>query len=317
MLITSSTSALHIENELNVTIAAADKSLQQLSSGARINSGADDAAGLSIADGLNANIAALNQSAQNVTDGIGMLQTADGALSQITSLLNRGVTLATEAANGSVSANQRQAIDGEFQALLAEINNIAAGTKYNGQSAFQLALGVADRTLDNGDIFDNGNTIYGNATPAASLMTIFTSDGTADSSSAFLYTPLSVDARALGLTANHGHTASGASLNFAANVTLLTASGAQTALAAVSGAISRISADRGTLGGLVEQLQAASSVDTIESQNLASASSNITSADIGATVASDTKYSVLEQTGISALQQSQAETRNILKLINN
>ncbi len=317
MLITSSTAALQIENELNVTTAAADKSLQQLSSGARINSGADDAAGLSIADGLNANVAALNQSAQNVTDGIGMLQTADGALSQITSLLNRGVTLATEAANGSVSDNQRHAIDGEFQALLAEINNIAAGTKYNGQSACQLALGVADRTLDNGDIFDNGNTIYGNATPTASLMTVFTSDGTADGSSAFLYTPLSVDARALGLTADRSQTASGASLNFAANVNLLTASDAQTALATITGAISHISADRGTLGGIVEQLQAASSVDTTESQNLASASSNITSADIGATVANDTKYSVLEQTGISALQQSQAETRNILKLINN
>ena len=317
MLIIPSGAALQIENELSITTAAADKSLQQLSSGSQINSGADDAAGLSIAAGLNANVAALNQSAQNVTDGIGLLQTADGALSQITSILDQSVTLATEAANGSVSDSQRQAIDSEFQAQLAEINNIAATTRYNGQSVFQLSLGVADRTIDNGSIFDSGNTLYGTATPKAGSLTVFTSDGTEDGSSTFVYTPLSVDARALGLTADHNQTASGESLDFAANLTLLTTTDAQAALTAITGAISQVAADRGTLDGMVDQLQAASSVDTTESQNLASASSDITSADIGATVANDSKYSVLEQTGISALQQSEAETRNIITLINN
>ena len=77
--------------------------LTQLSTGLRINSGSDDAAGLSIANGLQANIAALTQSSQNASDGIGILQTADGALSQVTTLLNRAVTLATEASNGGLS----------------------------------------------------------------------------------------------------------------------------------------------------------------------------------------------------------------------
>ena len=74
-----------------------------MASGSRINSGADDAAGLAIADGLQANVTALTQSALNANEGVGKLQVADGALSQVTSLLNRAVTLATESANGTVN----------------------------------------------------------------------------------------------------------------------------------------------------------------------------------------------------------------------
>ena len=75
-----------------------------------MNSGADDAAGLAIADGLNANITALTQSAQNATDGSGKLQVADGALSQVTTLLNRAVTLATESANGTLDSAATSAL---------------------------------------------------------------------------------------------------------------------------------------------------------------------------------------------------------------
>src|SRR5579875_2610362 len=124
------------ENSLSVTQTNLQNTLTQLSSGLRINSGSDDAAGLSIANGLQANIAALTQSSQNATDGVGMLQTADGALSQVTTLLNRAVTLATEAANGTVSTSQSGALDTEFQSILSEINQIGQTTDYNGQNVF-------------------------------------------------------------------------------------------------------------------------------------------------------------------------------------
>jgi flagellin len=113
--------------------------LTQLSTGLRINSGSDDAAGLSIANGMQANISALTQSAQNATNGIGMLQTADGALSQVTTLLSRAVTLATEAANGGLSTgtnSQSAALDTEFQSILSEINQIGQTTDFNGQNVF-------------------------------------------------------------------------------------------------------------------------------------------------------------------------------------
>jgi flagellin len=129
-------SAMSAENSLSATQTNLQNTLTQLSTGLRINSGSDDAAGLSIANGLQANIAALTQSAQNATDGVGMLQTADGALSQVTTLLNRAVTLATEAANGTVSGSQSGALDTEFQSILSEIDQIGQTTDYNGQNVF-------------------------------------------------------------------------------------------------------------------------------------------------------------------------------------
>ena len=106
--------ALAAQNQLSITGASLQKTLFRLSTGSRINSGADDAAGLAIADGLHANVTALTQSARNATDGIGKLQVADGAMSQVTNLLNRAITLATEAATGTVAGNQRTALNDEF-----------------------------------------------------------------------------------------------------------------------------------------------------------------------------------------------------------
>ncbi len=267
--------SLTAENYLNITTAAANKSLQQLASGSRINSGADDAAGLAISDGLNANVAALNQSSQNVTDGVGVLQTADGALSQITSLLNRAVTLATEASNGTVSTSQITSINAEYTAIQAEINNINKTTNYNGQSIFSQTAG------------------------ATSSLTIFTSDGTTSGSLSFAITIGATSSAALTLTAA-GFT---------------TQAQAQTELQNITTAISAVSALRGGLGANVEQLQAASAVSTTTSQNLASASNDIRSANIADVVANDTKYSVLQQTGISALQQANQQQQAVLKLL--
>jgi hypothetical protein len=99
-------SAMYAENNLNNTTNSLNTVLQQLSSGSKINSGADDAAGLSLVDGLQANSMALAQSQTNAQEGVGLLQVADGALSQVTSLLNRAVTLATEASNGTLNSRR-------------------------------------------------------------------------------------------------------------------------------------------------------------------------------------------------------------------
>src|ERR1700683_3294332 len=128
--------ALQAENELNTTQASLNTTLQQLATGQRINSGSDDPAGLAIANGLSANIAALNQSIQNANDGVGSLQVADGALSQVTSLLNTAVSIATEASTGTVSSSQRTTLDAEYQQVLAEITRIRTTTTYHGASVF-------------------------------------------------------------------------------------------------------------------------------------------------------------------------------------
>ena len=136
--------SLAAQNQLSVTNSNLQKTLFRLSSGSRINSGADDAAGLAIADGLHANVTALTQSARNATDGVGMLQVADGAMAQVTTLLNRAVTLATESATGTVSDTQRKALDAEFLAIKAEIGRIGSNTTYNGTQVFGGGAGTTD-----------------------------------------------------------------------------------------------------------------------------------------------------------------------------
>ncbi|HWR16289.1 MAG TPA: flagellin [Terriglobales bacterium] len=136
--------SLAAQNQLSITGSGLQKTLFRLSSGSRINSGADDAAGLAIADGLRANISALSQSSRNATDGIGKLQVADGALAQVSNLLNRAVTLATEAATGTVSSGQRNALHAEFDQIRQEIDRIGTDTTFNGDKVFQQAGTTTD-----------------------------------------------------------------------------------------------------------------------------------------------------------------------------
>jgi flagellin len=135
-------SAVYAQNSLANTQASLQKTLQQLSSGSRINSGADDAAGLSLANSLQASSTALSQSAKNASEGVDMLQVADGAMSQITNLLNRAVTLATESSNGTMNSAQIAAANAEYLNILGEITNINSNTEYNGIKSFGTASAV-------------------------------------------------------------------------------------------------------------------------------------------------------------------------------
>ena len=167
-------SAMYAENNLNNTTNSLNTVLQQLSSGSKINSGADDAAGLSLVDGLQANSVALAQSKTNAQEGVGLLQVADGALSQVTSLLNRAVTLATEASNGTLNSSQDTAANQEYQSILSEITNIGSTTTFNQNQVFNTntAIYTGDstssgasinalniRTLSASNVGDTGGTM--------------------------------------------------------------------------------------------------------------------------------------------------------------
>jgi flagellin len=162
-------SAVNAQNNLNNTQAALSRTLEQLSSGSRINSGADDAAGLSLANGLEASSTALSQSAKNASEGVDFLQVADGALSQVTSLLNRAVTLATEASNGTLNSSQVSAADSEYQKILTEIDTINNNTEYNGINTFAknsaYTVSSASDTVDiAGGAGGTATVTYGNMT---------------------------------------------------------------------------------------------------------------------------------------------------------
>jgi flagellin len=405
-------SSLAAENQLTITNNSLQNVLFQLSSGSRINSGADDAAGLAIANGLEANVSALTQSASNANNGIGALQVADGSLAQVTTLLNRAVTLATESATGTVGNQQRVALDDEYQSIQAEINRIGSNTNYNGTQVFTTNptsiyisdgtgntsqasnfISVVTGTLNSaqllgagagatlaangavtaGDSVTIGGTVYTFETPAAlaAAKTGATGaavgvaiDGSTNPVTALQNTLANLAAAVNGGTgagtvyqadvagpnpnADATASAQGDTVTFAATATgqalatiastatgaefgflqtggttftsgttsdLLTATDAQTALASIGTAIQSVAALRGTIGASINRLQSASNVINNQVQNLTSAENTITAADIPTAVAQLTKYTILEQTGISALAQANQQQQLVLKLL--
>ncbi|HYK89527.1 MAG TPA: flagellin, partial [Acidobacteriota bacterium] len=128
---------LNAQGQLNINNVSLSRTLLRLSSGKRINSGADDAAGLQIADSLRANVRALDQAVRNANDGIGVLQIADGALSEMSNLLTRAVTLSEEASTGTTDSTGRASLNAEFTSIQAEIARIASQTNFNGVKLFQ------------------------------------------------------------------------------------------------------------------------------------------------------------------------------------
>jgi flagellin len=269
--------SLMVENQLNSTQADLQQTLTQLASGSRINSGADDAAGLAIADGLQANVTALTQSEQNANDGVAMLQVADGSLSQVTSLLNRAVTLATESSTGTVTNTQRSALDAEFTQIKSEIDSIGQNTTFNGNSVF-----------------------------SGSTTSIFLSDGASSSSIGVTVSTLGQGAfgtSSVSLRRDNLLTAGDAS------------SGAQEALTDINGAIAAVALERGTVGASINRLQAATNVMAIQVLNLTSAESSISSADIAQTVADMAKDNILMQTGMAAMAQSNSAQQLVLSLL--
>jgi flagellin len=285
--ILTNVAATYAENNLNQTQNSLQTTLQQLSSGSRINSGADDAAGLSISDGLGANEAALTQSAQNAQNGVGLLQTADGALSQVTNLLDRATTLATEAANGGLTAAQTTAADTEFQSIVKEIGNIGLNTNFNSTNVFS-------------------------ATPTNFVV----SDGTVGGTTTIAATTGALSSTSVGLTVTDAAgvitTAAGADLSTS---NLATAAAATTALGVITTAIGDVSAQRGAIGASINQLNAAANVASSEEVNLSSAQSSILSTNYGQATSNLAKFQVLSQTGISALAQANSTQQEILKLL--
>jgi len=272
--------ALEAQDQLGVTQSNLNKTLTALSSGMRINTGADDPAGLAIANGLEANVTALTQSVQNATDGVGELQVADGALSQITSLLNSAVSLATESANGTVSNQQRSALQAEFASIQQEINSIGGSTTYNGQAIFSNATTV----------------IYMSDSSGAGVNTVTISFGTVNSSNLGTVT---------GVTGN---------ISIASD-NLSTATGAQAALTDLNNAIQGIAGLRGNLGAESNQLSSAVNVMNVQITNLTSAENDIMGANMGVETSNLSQYSILQQTGIAALQQANALQQSVLKLL--
>jgi len=272
-------SALNAQNQLNLNNVNLSRTLSRLSSGKRINSGADDAAGLQIADSLRANVYALNQSIRNANDGIGVAQIADGALQEITNLLTRAVTLAEEAATETVDLNGRTSLQSEFTSIQAEIARIATQANFNGAYLFT-PEGLVDGKLS-----------------------VFVGDMTSSST-------IDVTIDSIGAAGDTVTDLGGTSL---AGVDLINEP--SSALTTIQAALNAVAAMRGTIGAGMNRLQSAVAVLQTQVQNTQSAESTIRDANMAEEIVNLTKQQILAQSGMAALAQANANSQNVLNLL--
>jgi len=180
--IQTNVAALSAQNNLTSTNSVLQRSMERLSSGFRINRAADDAAGLAISQKMQAQIGGLNQAVRNANDGVSMIQTAEGALDQVQTMMTRIRNLAVQAASDTNGNNERYAIDVEIQQLKAEIDNISVRTTFNGLGLLNGSLVTTqDRTQGevlNGLTVDTGSVTNVDVSGAAAGATYtFTYDG--------------------------------------------------------------------------------------------------------------------------------------------
>ena len=154
--INTNIASINTQRHLFNATMAYGKSMEKLSSGLRINRAADDAAGLAISEGLKSDIRALEQAARNASDGISMVQTAEGALDEVSNILLRMRELTEQALNGTVTNTERTYLDNEYQALISEIDRIAQSVEFNGikmldgsaTTAVDIQVGIDTNTWD-------------------------------------------------------------------------------------------------------------------------------------------------------------------------
>ena len=279
LFVQTNVTSLKAQENFSKTQLALSKTMQKLSSGYKINSAADDAAGLGIAMRLNSQVASYSAATQNANTAIAMTQTADGGAGQISDILTRLSQLAVSGASGTMSASDSKNLQQEFAAQLNEINNIASNTTYNGTS---LLSGAAVATT-----FQVG--ITSNATDQVGV-----TFGSADTSS-------------LGLQGLAGTAVAGVS----------SAADATAALALIQTAIQKLSTIRAGFGAGMDALQDTVSNLGSMTTNTSAALSTIQDVDVASATAQLSQQQVMSQAGEAILAQANQMPQLAVSLIHN
>jgi flagellin len=280
LTINTNVQSLNAQRNLGKSQANLANSMQRLSSGLRINSAKDDAAGLAITDRMTAQIRGMNQAARNANDGISLAQTAEGALGEVTNILQRMRELSIQSANASNSDADRGSLNSEFAQLKEEIDRIADTTQFNGKN-------LLDGTFKSGAaaVFQVG----ANANQVISV-TIGISGG-----------------------ANTSALGSGA-VNVSA-LSISTAAHAQSSISVLDLAINDVDTMRGKLGAVQNRFESTIANLNNVSENLSAARSRILDADIAQETSNMTKMNILQQAGVSILAQANQTPQLALSLL--
>jgi flagellin len=258
------------------------QSVERISSGIRINRGADDAAGLAISEALRSDIRALRQAVRNANDGISLINVTEGALNEQSSILIRLRELASQAATGTVGSTERQTIQLEFNALRSEIDRISATTQFNGQ-------GLVDGSL---------------ASSTVSANQVLIQVGIDSGANSRINLNTEVDLSAV--------TASSLSID---TLSLTSAAGALTALDTINTAISTVTQGRGKVGAVQNRLSRSVANLSVTIENLQAAESSIRDADIAEEIATLTRNQILVQSSTAMVGQANLIPQSILQLL--
>ncbi len=284
--------AMNSARNLGASYGRLATSTRRLSSGLRVGTAADDAAGLAIRELMRAEITTMNQGIRNANDAISMIQTADGSLSVIDEKLIRLKELAEQAATGTYNSDQRLMIDSEFQAMVSEITRIAMATDFNGVKLLDGSLS-ADPTRPINEQH-NGTGLQ----PTGPMKVHF---GTGNDSSEDYYF-ISV-----------GNSTASALLN--GFVSVSTQTGAQQALARINAGIISKDNIRGALGALQNRLENTISNLSIMAENLQAAESRISDVDVAQEMTEFVRNQILTQAAVAMLAQANSLPRMAMQLI--
>ena len=284
MYVNTNVSSLNAQRNLSKSTSALDTAYTRLASGLRINSAKDDAAGLQISNRLTSQINGLDQGNRNANDGISLAQTAEGAMDEITTMLQRIRTLSQQSANGSNSTDDRSALQAEVNALSDEITRISKDTTFGGKSLLDGSKGTK---------FNFQVGAYANQTISFTL-----------TSYAF-----GID----GLAANQHVTTVFASGTDGINIK--TASAAQMVLAGVDKLIEAVDSKRSELGAVQNRLDSTIRNQENISENVSAARSRIRDADFATETANMTKYNILQQAASTVLAQANQRPQAALSLL--
>ena len=293
MYINHNQMATQVANTLTSHYGNLSSSVQRLSTGLRINSAADDAAGLAIRELMRTDIAALQQGVRNANDAISLIQTADGALAVIDEKLIRMKELAEQAATGTYDSTQRLMIESEYQAMASEITRIANATDFNGIH------------LLNGNL--SSDTHNGSDLTATGKMKIHFGSMN-DSAEDYYYIQIGTStASALGV----GNQADKTSAAY----TVSTQEAAQKALVGLNDAVISKDKIRAHLGALQNRLENTISNLTTQSQNLQAAESRISDVDVATEMTAFVRNQILTQSAVAMLSQANSMPQMAMQLI--
>jgi flagellin len=271
--------AFNTHRQLNTTAAAASKSMEKLSSGYRINRAADDAAGLGISEKMRGQIGGLAQAQRNAQDGISLVQTAEGALGEVHSMLERVRDLKVQFNNGTLDQNDQDAIAAEVLEISKEVSNIVTGTQFNGTSVFDNAFTFQVGANQGETIAMNASGLSGTiaAGGLAGLTTL--SSGTIGSVSAALST------------------------------------GALAVISDIDQAIVNVSKVRSNYGAIQNRLEHRLNNLATYQENLTASESRIRDVDMASEMTNFTKLNILQQAGTSMLAQANQSSQGVLSLL--